>query len=317
MMPSLRYRYGSSTVQSTLPLPVLPAAAAGEPAEFSIDRIPQACPANVQWRHHWRDGGEVVLSLAQSGHDYWLRFPDLADFLIQPGTGRIRLAPDASADDTTLEHLLVDQVLPRMLAHRGNLVVHASAVTLGGRHALFLGPSGWGKSTLAGLLMQHGHTIHSDDCVQLRGVDDRFEAVPTYPSLRLYDDSLHALFPGTADTAPVASYSEKQRVPLVLAAGNDSAVLVDALYILGDPADAAGSVQLSPLRPALTCQALIAHSFRLDLADREGNTAHFARCAAFVSAMPAFTLDYPRDYSRSDALVQAIARHVASLPTRS
>lgn len=316
MNPRTRYRYGSCTVDSSLPLAVLPAATAEEPDTFRIDLGQQACPDDTAWHHHWLDGDEVVLSLARQGTDYWLRFPNLADFLVQTRTGQILLAPGAPEDESTIEHLLVDQLLPRLLAHRDQLVLHASAVTLGGRHALFLGQSGWGKSTLAGLMQGHGHAVHSDDCVQVRRAAGRHEALPTYPSLRLYPDSLDALFPGRAGTSPVAAYTEKQRVALELPAGAPQALPVDALYVLGDPADAGGDVRISPLGPAKTCQALIRHSFRLDLDDRDGSAAHFARCAELVKAVPAFQLDYPRDYSQSGALVDAIAQHLAGLPTR-
>lgn len=317
MSPRLRYRYGACIVSSTLPLPALPPASAGAVDPIRIDRISQACPDGANWCHHWLDGDEIVLSLALLGADYWLRFPDLADFLLQPDADRILLAANSSADDTTLEHLLVDQVLPRFLAHREQLLMHASAVTLSGRHALFLGPSGWGKSTLAGLLQQHGHTVHSDDCVELRLANGRHEVLPTYPSLRLYADSLEALFPGTVDTAPVSSYSEKLRVPLELPDRFLTGVPVDALYVLGDPVHASEGVRISPMRPSLTCQALIAHSFRLDLGDGEGNVAHFVRCAAVVNAVPAFRLDYARDFSQSRSLVDAILQHLTSLPITS
>jgi hypothetical protein len=158
--------------------------------------------------------------------------------------------------------------------------------------------------------------VHSDDCVQVRGDAGRHEALPTYPSLRLYPDSLDAVFPGMAGTAPVAAYSEKQRVALELPDGAPQAFPVDALYVLGDPADAGDAVRISPLGPAKTCQALIRHSFRLDLDDRDGSAAHFERCAALVKAAPAFLIEYPRDFSQSGALVEAIAQHLAGLPKR-
>jgi len=315
--PRHTYHYGLSTVCSTLNLPSLTAAQELSSDPINIDRGTLVCPNDMHWRHHWLDGDEVVLSLAQLGSRYWLRFPDLADFLLQPDSGQILFAPNAAADDNTLEHLLVDQVLPRFLAHCAQLLVHASAVTINGRHALFIGPSGWGKSTLAGLLQQYGHTVHSDDCVQLHPSNGRHEVLPTYPSLRLYEDSLKALFTSQQDTSPVASYSEKLRVPLSLPAGAQHAPPVDALYLLGNPADGGETVQICPSSPAQTCQALIGHSFRLDLSDRNGNAAHFARCAAVVNAVPAFRLDYPRDFSQSAALVEAITQHLSSLPCTS
>ena len=221
-------------------------------------------------------------------------------------------APDV--DDSTLEHLLVDQVLPRVLAQQGELMVHASALSIDGRHALFLGPSGWGKSTLAGLLHRHGHTVLSDDCVQLVEEAGRFGAIPTYPSLRLYADSLDELFPGLDDTAPVAAYTSKRRVPMVAPQAPVQACLVDAIYLLGDPEGAGETFRISPLRPAETCLSLIKHSFRLDLSDRQASARQLERCSEVARSVPAFRLDYPRDYTRQDELVDTITRHLATLP---
>ena len=317
MSPRVHYQYGSNTISSTLPLPVLAVEQRPVFTPIFLDRSLNVCPISIHWRHHWRNEEEVVLSLAQVGSRYWLRFPDLADFLLQPDLRHILVAQNAAADDNTLEHLLVDQVLPRYLAHCAQLLVHASAVTISGRHALFIGPSGWGKSTLAGLLQQCGHTVHSDDCVQVHTTNGRHVALPTYPSLRLFSDSLEALYPDEQDTSPVSSYSEKLRVPLSVPLGAQYAPSVDALYLLGNPADGFETVQICPSSPAQTCQALIGHSFRLDLSDRNGNAEHFARCAAVVNAVPAFRLDYPRDFSQSLALVEAITQHLSSLPRTS
>lgn len=280
-----------------------------------IDWTSSPHPSDVEWRHHWRDGDEIVLSLASDGGDYWLRAPGIADFLVQLQPCRILVAPDPSADDSTLEHILVDQVLPRVLAQHGELMVHASALAIGGRNALFTGPSGWGKSTLAGLLQRQGHAMLSDDCVQLVPDGERFNAVPTYPSLRLYADSLDELFPGLGNTAPVASYSEKRRVPLHAVQESDVSYPVDALYMLGDPDVAGDAVSITPLGPAETCQALLRHSFRLDLADRAANAHQFGLCGAVTRAVPAFRLDYPRDFTRSDELVRHLTHHLATLPT--
>jgi len=312
--PRVLYRYGRSNIDSRIPLTVLPDAEAGGRAHVSIDYGAQPCPEDTYWHHHWLDGDEVVLSLAGRGPNYWLRFPELADFYLQTEEGRILLAPDATADADTLEHLLVDQLLPRLLAQGEHLLVHASAVTIAERHVLFLGPSGWGKSTLAGLLERQGHAVHSDDCVQLQRGGDRYEALPTYPSLRLYPDSLDALFAKTPSTARVASYTEKKRIAIESAKGIHAPVVVDAIYVLGDPDEADDTVHITPLRTSQTCQVLIRHSFRLDLKDREATAVHFARCAELANRVPAFALDYPRDFSRTAALVQALTRHVAGLP---
>src|SRR5690606_16531166 len=119
----------------------------------------------------------------------------------------------------------------------------------------------------------------SDDCVQLVPQDDAFHAVPTYPSLRLNADSLRQLFPDDTNTTPMAAYSSKQRVVIETPSGVVSAP-VDALYLLGDPASAGDDIRITPLPPIETCQALLRHSFRLDLADQAANAHQFGLCAA-------------------------------------
>lgn len=313
------HRFGAGVISTDLPLQALPALPA--PADSNTILIawsPNPTPTDLHWHHHWLDADEVVLSLARQGSDYWLRVPGTADFLLQLDPCRVLVSPEAeSPDPATLEHQLVDQILPRLLAQKGELLVHASALAIHERHALFLGPSGWGKSTLAGLLQLNGHSVLSDDCVQLNLVDTRLHALPTYPSLRLNADSLDALFPGLTDTAPVAGYSEKRRVPVALPDLADSGVAVDALYLLADPADNDGAIHLTPLRPAETCLALIKHSFRLDLGDRAASALQLERCSHIARTVPAFRLDYPRDYSQHAALVQAITQHLAALPALS
>lgn len=317
MHPSLHH-YASFKLCTALSLPALPSAA-HDPRDTLIEiaLAPHGAPPLAHWQHHWRDGDDVVLSLARAGGDYWLRFPDLADFLLQLGANKVLAWPEVGTDAPTLEHLLVDQVLPRLLAHKSRLMVHGSALAIGGRHALFIGSSGWGKSTLAGLLEREGNTLLSDDCVELIAKGDRHQALPTYPSLRLYADSLDQLFPGIDAAAQVASYTDKRRVPQHAAAraglGGPTS-LVDALYVLGDPALATEATTITPLRPSQTCQALIQHSFRLDLGDRDANAAHFAQCSAAARALPAFSLSYPRDYALGPTLARDIRNHLSQLP---
>lgn len=312
-----RHAFGASIILAPRALPSLPrspASRAGSPV-VQLDWAESGPPGDTCWHHDWTDGSDVLLSMSRHDGGYWLRVPNYADFLVQLQPCSVKVSLGRYLQDAaTLEHLLVDQILPRVLAQLGGTMVHASTVRIGQRHLLFTGPSGWGKSTLAGLLHQQGHRILSDDCVQLiMGADGRFRAIPTYPSLRLNEDSLDALFPDQAATAPVASYSEKRRIPMP-AAGTDTPALVDAIYLLGDPEHADDAVRMAPIPPAQTCLALIKHSFRLDLADRAASALHLQRCSEIARSVPGFRLDYPRDHARRDALTAALLDHIASLP---
>jgi hypothetical protein len=279
--------------------------------EFDIGPVATA----PEWKHHWRlDDEEAGLSLAMLGSDYLLRFPGVCDFLLQFEASKILIQTETSVDVATIEHLLVDQALPRFLAHRGALLMHASAVEIAGRTALFIGQSGHGKSTLAGLLQADGQHILSDDCICIELRDAGVTAMPTYPSLRLFADSLAEVMPNAAATSAVAEYSDKRRLPMPAKGTDLKSRPVTALYLLGDPATAPTETVITAVRPAEACLALIRDSFQLDVTDRSRMVSQLERCSEVARRLPAFHLDYPRDFSRSSTLLQRLSEHLQSLP---
>jgi hypothetical protein len=359
--PVHHYLFGARTVASDTPLAALPRAGGDDPAAIRVRVLParDQLPDPGQWLHQWReDDGTSNLALTSAEHGYLLRFFGLCDFHIDAQLGDVVVEPLAGVSHETIEHLLIDQVLPRVLAHQGALVAHASVVRLAtpsatDRTVLFLGRSGWGKSTLAGLLQQRGHVPLSDDCALLEVDAAGVRATPTYPSLRLYADSIgHAFGPAPA-TAPVADYTSKRRVMLAHdpaglpqgaeAAGTPHGQRIHAVYLIQDPnarhpqaqgtqagdthvertqvestrddSTASTGVSIKPMALATGCIALIEHSFRLDVTERTASAAQFRQCAAVLRAVPAFSLQYPRDFSRSGELTAAIEAHVAGLGT--
>ena len=314
---ALAYQFGPCVVSTDLRLDALPHFEL-ETGLACIQATSSAAPFTVDphWLHHWIDDDEVVLSMARQGPDYFLRFPDLADFLLEPDASRITVVHrNVDTDDATLEHLLIDQVLPRYLAHEGLLSLHASALTIDGKCLLILGKSGAGKSTLAGFLAAHGHGLLSDDCTIVEVEAGRALATATYPSLRLLPDSVDALYPAGADLRPMAHYSPKQRVAAQQAGdGRLPTLAVDGLVVLEVAEPASDDVALAPMTAAETCLALVRHSFQLDPGDKPRMAAHLRRCSGIARMLPAFRLHYPRRYDRAPEAVAAIEAHVAALP---
>ncbi|QIL20529.1 hypothetical protein [Thermomonas sp. HDW16] len=266
------------------------------------------------WHHHWTDDNAVVLSLARQGDGYLLRFPDLADFLLQPHASRISIIQrNASTDDATLEHLLIDQVLPRYLAHEGMLSLHASTLVIGGKCVLILGKSGAGKSTLSGFLAVRGHTLRSDDCTLVELDGSLALATPTYPSLRLLPDSIEALYPAGTDMRPMAHYSSKQRVvPQAVDTGLPT-LPIDGFLVL-DNAAPANAAPLTPMTAAESCLALIRHSFQLDPGDKRRMATHLHMCSEVARMLPACRLAYPRRYDAMTDVASLIEAHVSAMP---
>jgi hypothetical protein len=118
-----------------------------------------------------RDGETVLLTVELA--------PPAGYLLHAPGFGRILIAPDGTelicdpeSGSSEWSALLPAQALPLAATLQGLEVLHASGVVLRGRAALFAGPPGAGKSSLAAALLRRGDAeLLSDDTValQLRG----------------------------------------------------------------------------------------------------------------------------------------------------
>jgi hypothetical protein len=267
-----------------------------------------------RWAYRWlNEDGSASLALASNADGYLLRFPGACDFQFDPSQNTITICSDQGVDEAMIEHLLLDQVLPRVLSHLGEYAAHCSAVATEQGAAIFLGRSGWGKSTLAGLMHGRGFELLSDDCALLRPHSGRVLAVPTYRSMRLWPESLARIFPSAETTE--GSSGAKRRLRF---SGDQIAAprQVDAIYVLNDPAQHRRAISIDPISPAALCLELIRHAFRLDVANRAAAKTFLESCGTIARSVPGFTLSYPRDFAETPRLIHMLSRHLegAELP---
>ena len=201
-MPNIKnsprvYRIFDQQVRSRFPLPGLPVSAECD-ADYAVEVETAAGldDRGFDLAHEWKDEqGGVIVACLRYEERYLLRFPDLADFCIQPDERKIIAYPVANLAENTLAHLLMDQVIPRVLGHEGRVITHASAVVTPNGHAIaFLGDSGRGKSTLASSFYQSGYGLVTDDTLLLELRDDQVYCLAAYPSLRLWPEAAAHLF---------------------------------------------------------------------------------------------------------------------------
>lgn len=304
------YLFCGQTIQSSIPLPeLLRADQADAKLFFKLER-PQERSIDQPWSHHWLSpDGEKSLSYRWQDSCHWLRFPGLADFLLSAHAERISCFPFSEMPLETIRHLLLDQVLPRCLAHQGQIMLHASAVRLELGLILLVGDSGAGKSTLAGNFHRAGHPAISDDCVWVKENDHQILAVPSYGGLRLWDDSLEVLFPSDAHTPSMAHYSSKKRVTLNKDELPESGTGIPILAVIVlSPADpiSASDVSLDRLSRRETFIAMLKQTFQLDLRDLERMTRHTQALGRIVPMLPSYQLSMPRDYDLLPVVRQKI-----------
>jgi hypothetical protein len=232
-----------------------------------------------------------------------LRFPDLADFVINaaesPVTVRYRLR--RSIGSSRLRHVLLDHVFPRVLTMLGERVLHGALLSVGGHGIAIIGPSGAGKSTLAAALNMRSLELHSDDVFVLRRSAKGFLAQGAYPSLRLWPDSLKQLFPSGRPATVMSETSSKRCLhsskPL------EDQVPLKAIVVL-DPSST--ELIFAPAKPAQACIALVANSFLFDPSDSSAAAGNLKFMSDVAIEIPTFVLGRPQDYGQLPALCDVV-----------
>lgn len=256
------------------------------------------------WQFHWQtEDGQVCISRAQYDAGYVLRFPELSDFVVPFSNHSIEYYADITTPPESIRHLLLDQVIPRVLGQQGRLVLHASATVLQGddEAIAFVGDSGWGKSTIASSFLEDGARLLTDDCLLIEICDDHVFCIPNYYGVRLFDDSAKAIFADKQHTQ-VSHYSTKKRLRMDHHYGDERSapIKLAGIFLLDDPAKNTGSkqIEVKPITGAADFIKLVGQIFSIDASERSLYETLFKKVGNIVShGIPIYQLDYPRDYT--------------------
>ncbi|HEU5373510.1 MAG TPA: hypothetical protein VFU51_14065 [Gaiellaceae bacterium] len=222
-----------------------------------------------------------------SGHA--VEFPGRATFAFDEHS--IELREDGTHDRDHVAHLLIDHVVPRVVALRGDLMLHASgAVAPTGRAHLFLGHAGAGKSTVVTRLARAGWHLLDDDGVRVvQGAEGLFHAWGGTPDVRLFPDVAQELLPGVTPGAPTSFGSSKRRYRAVagsLAVASAPAPL-GAIFVLEGEDQSSEPTRLS-FGEAVS--AITRHGFHLTRRPEDIARRVFEQATAVGSTVPAWRL---------------------------
>lgn len=313
-----RYHFFNLCIDSEVPLPLLPPCPRDR-TDWTIRR-PGDHPVDddIHWLHRWESArGTLLMRIGKVNGGYLLETLGLARFLISIERRRIDAFPGADCEESSLAHLLTDQVLPLALCHEGRVVIHASAVALrDGTAVAFAGPSGRGKSTLAAAFHRAGHRVFADDCLLLERHGERVEATAPYPSLRLWPDALQALGPdrwlGRGEVTDMAHYSEKKQ--LGFAADGEQAATgalpLTALFLLEEPGSE--DFRANRVRGSRAIMGLVEALFALDVRNRRVVSRDFEAVAGVASALPVYAIDFPRDFRSLPEVLDSLVTLIES-----
>ena len=112
-----------------------------------------------------------------------VRFPRSAEFELH--RDRITCTLLRSEYEEMVDVWFLGQILAYYLELHGALAIHAAAVNIEGRAALFVGDAGDGKSTLTASLLAAGLPLIADDVAVVEHRDGQTRCRSSYPHLKL------------------------------------------------------------------------------------------------------------------------------------
>ena len=255
------------------------------------------------------DGASLGCLYRLGGQEIF-RFHKAGDFLVETD----RIAVDVSAARLDLAELrFLGPVLSYWFEQRGLPTLHASAVATGGRGIAFISRHGGGKSGLAAAMVRAGCALLTDDLLVLENREDRWEARPSYPEMRMWPDEA-AHFVGSHESLPlVQSDSEKRRVAIGEAGDvgfgsfHDASAPLAAIYLASRRPEGEGGVEIQPVPRSEALIELIRHSFSPRLVEAAGlQPSRLDRLSRLVRQVPVRRLSYPSGFERLPEVAEAL-----------
>jgi len=311
------YRISGTAFHSSVILPELIPNHNGIPEfTFQLCDEPRDFLTPPFWLNHWYlYDGSLWLSFAKIEDGYLLRFPAYADFIVSRDGWNISCMLRQECPHETMRHLLLNQIIPIVLSQLGKLALHASACATPQGVVAFMGMTGMGKSTLAASFGLKGFVVLTDDCLLVQEHGDQVMSVPSYGGLRLWPESVSALFEEEPMLQPMAHYTDKKRVLFNQDLGVGSLSL-KAVYALALPENDENVVTITPLTAREALFEIVKHTFQLDVTDHEKLGQAFKRHEWLAKSVPFFKLTYPRDHAVLPSVNAAILNHLDGLSDR-
>jgi len=238
-----------------------------------------------------------------AGQSFLWRVPGVGRFLVS--AGREIVVAAAAMGDADLAPFVLGTGFGAVLHLRGELVLHAAAVSCEGRAVALSGGSGVGKSTLAAALCRAGCGFISDDVSAIRfGEDGRPVVAPDGRRHRLWADAVERLALTGRQGAPVRPGLGKFHVaPATMAAASLPLAAVVVLRSSAQPR----RPELRALNLSDAAAVLRQEVYRRALATCIGrDVALFNQVAALLGQVRVFRLDRMKGCDRLDDTVRML-----------
>lgn len=238
---------------------------------------------------------------AREGRFFW----KAGRFCVREGR-KIIFQPTGDHSIESIRSSLLGPIMALLLHQRGCLILHASAVSINGKAAAFLGESGQGKSTLAAACYLRGHGLVADDVLAIAPDESSPRVLPGFPQLRLCQSTVDAM-EGIPRDLPLPYPNSPKRVWRTSRRFHHEPQALSRCYLLAE-----GPV---PKIHRLTAQealpALIRHSYAAEALHRLHRRRYFFQCSRLAKERILFRLERPRSWSGIWDLVKLVEEDLA------
>ena len=230
------------------------------------------------------DGSEYV---------WWPRF---FEFLITADGQRILYRRLDPRRNEAFQTYLLGHALSFALIKLGAEPIHGTAVDVGAGAVVFLGDSGYGKSTLAAAFVAAGDRILTDDLLVLIANGTGFKAYPGPPRIKLMKKDAGRAMPGIQAAGPMNRRGGKLIIPLGERHAVNKKTRILAFYDLPSPDEGrkVESISIERLSSREAFMALTRNTFNPRVASPERLRQFFSLATDVAKKIPVKRLLFPR-----------------------
>jgi len=238
-----------------------------------------------------------------AGHIY-----DELHFVVENGEDMfIELKKDISKD--LLRAYLLGVLMATLLRQRGLLVLHACAVERDGEAICFVGESGWGKSTIAEYFCQQGFRLMTDDVLAIRSRGEDHIAIPSYPQVRLREESARSLREEDSQLERI----EAQTTKWVHATHEFQALPIPLSRIYMLKPRYSDRTEIAPLTARTALMMLVRHTRATNLVkDPKNLDDHIKQCHKLIEDVPVVSLERERRMDRLDEIYNVVVQDLSA-----
>ncbi len=256
-----------------------------------------------------------VLTEHGNGECFHLSYSDGTRFVVDSAARRVWGTYQAPLTADDLATYFLGPVMGFLLRKRHVTSLHASCVEICGQGVAFSGDAGFGKSTTAAALALRGYPVLSEDIVPLKLQEEDIRAVPGYPRICLWPDSVVNLL-GSAQALPqLTAVWEKRYLALD---GNRAKffgeeIRLGAIYIFGHRSAEDNTPVVQPMSAREALLDLVKNTYMNWLLDREQRALEFDFLSRLVVRVPVRRITPHTDPKKIPELCSLIVSDAQSL----